>query len=100
MLCSFCTIVLLVLSTYVVTGQKSFENHASVQVVPSLPPSLTEDESVVRIVLVKSERDAANCWRSLLEDSYEADPWVFQNMEKKLTLERFQREVGLLTRIH
>ena len=56
-----------------------------------LPPSLTEDESVVRIVLVKSERDAAS--------SYEADPWVFQNMEKKLTLERFQREVGLLTRI-
>ena len=83
-----------------VTGQKSIENHASVQVVPSLPPSLTEDESVVRIVLVKSERDAANCWRSLLEDAYEADPWVFQNMEKKLTLERFQREVGLLTRIH
>ena len=65
-----------------------------------LPPSLTEDESVVRIVLVKSERDAANCWRSLLEDAYEADPWVFQNMEKKLTLERFQREVGSLTRIH
>ena len=100
MLCSFCTIVLLVLSTYAVTGQKSIENHASVQVVPSLPPSLTEDESVVRIVLVKSERGAANCWRSLLEDAYVADPWVFQNMEKKLTLERFQREVGLLMRIH
>lgn len=49
---------------------------------------------MVRVVLVKSERDAANCWRALLEDAYEADPWAFQNMEKKLTLERFQREVN------
>jgi len=70
-----------------------------VQVISSLPPSLVEDGSVVRVVLVKSERDAANCWRSLLEDAYEADPWVFQSMEKKLTLERFQREVGLLAMI-
>ena len=50
---------------------------------------------MVRVVLVKSNRDAANCWRSLLEDAYEADPWEFQNMEKKLTLERFQREVSI-----
>ena len=46
------------------------------------------------MVLVKSDRSAGNCWRSLLEDSYEADPWVLDQMEKKLTLERFQREVS------
>ena len=46
------------------------------------------------MVLVKSDRSASNCWRSLLEDQYEADPWVLDQMEKKLTLERFQREVS------
>ena len=59
-----------------------------------LPFFLTEDGNVVRIVLVKSERDAANCWKALLVGEYEANPWEFQNMEKKLTLERFQREVS------
>ena len=48
-----------------------------------LPPSLTEDGSVVRIVLVKSERDAANCWRSLLEDAYEADPSPWRDSKEK-----------------
>ena len=54
----------------------------------------TEDGALLRIVLVKSSRDAANCWRSLLQGKYEADPLAFNNMEKKLTLERFQREVS------
>lgn len=53
-----------------------------------------EDRTLLRIVLVKSSRDAANCWRSLLQGKYEADPLAFTNMEKKLTLERFQREVS------
>lgn len=53
-----------------------------------------EDGTLLRIVLVKSSRDAANCWRSLLQGKYEADPLAFTNMEKKLTLERFQREVS------
>ena len=47
----------------------------------------------MRIVLVKSQRDAANCWRSLLEGQFAADAYVFDQMEKKLTLERFQNEV-------
>ncbi|XP_065885500.1 nudC domain-containing protein 2-like [Dysidea avara] len=51
-----------------------------------------EDGSLLRIVLVKSNRDAANCWKSLLLGKYEADLLAFNNMEKKLTLERFQRE--------
>ena len=55
--------------------------------------SISEDNELVRIILVKSGRDAANCWPSLLSKEYSADPWTFNEMEKKLTLERFQKEV-------
>ncbi|XP_040298092.1 nudC domain-containing protein 2 isoform X2 [Bufo bufo] len=51
-----------------------------------------EDKKLIRIVLTKSNRDAGNCWPSLLEGEYSADPWVQEEMQKKLTLERFQRE--------
>ncbi|XP_028668578.1 nudC domain-containing protein 2 [Erpetoichthys calabaricus] len=51
-----------------------------------------EDKKLVRIVLMKSHREAGNCWTSLLEDMYSADPWVQDQMQKKLTLERFHRE--------
>ncbi|KAL8211681.1 UNVERIFIED_CONTAM: NudC domain-containing protein 2 [Gekko kuhli] len=51
-----------------------------------------EDQKLIRIVLTKTSRDAGNCWRSLLEDEYAADPWVQDQMQRKLTLERFQRE--------
>lgn len=56
---------------------------------------VSEDNELVRIILVKSGRDAANCWHSLLTNEYSADPWTFNEMEKKLTLERFQKEVHL-----
>ncbi|XP_068129134.1 nudC domain-containing protein 2 isoform X2 [Hyperolius riggenbachi] len=52
----------------------------------------TLDKKLIRIVLTKSNRDAGNCWPSLLEGEYSADPWVQDEMQKKLTLERFQRE--------
>lgn len=52
-----------------------------------------EDKKLLRIVLVKSDRDAGNCWRSLLDGQYECDAKVMDQMEKKMTLERFQREV-------
>ena len=42
---------------------------------------------------MKSSRDAASGWKSLLANEYSADPWTFNEMEKKLTLERFQKEV-------
>ena len=54
---------------------------------------LPEDKKLIRIVLVKSDRSPANCWLSLVEGQYESDPFVFDKMEKKMTLERFQREV-------
>lgn len=49
--------------------------------------------------MIKSGRDASNCWPSLIEGMYQSDPMVFNEMEKKLTLERFQREVCKLCRL-
>ncbi|XP_026552117.1 nudC domain-containing protein 2 [Pseudonaja textilis] len=51
-----------------------------------------EDQKLIRITLTKTNRDAANCWSSLLKNEYAADPWVQDQMQRKLTLERFQRE--------
>ena len=59
-----------------------------------------EDKKLLRIVLVKSDRDAANCWHSLLEGQYECDPVIKDQMEKKMTLERFQREVSGRTKFY
>lgn len=56
-----------------------------------------EDRSLLRIVLVKSHREASNCWKSLLEGQYAVSPLVLDQMEKKLTLERFQTEVSAYT---
>ncbi|NXA46356.1 NUDC2 protein, partial [Nothocercus julius] len=53
-----------------------------------------EDRKLIRIVLTKTNRDAGNCWTSLLENEYAADPWVQDQMQRKLTLERFQREAS------
>ncbi|NXY86564.1 NUDC2 protein, partial [Alcedo cyanopectus] len=58
-----------------------------------------EDRNLIRIVLMKTNRDAGNCWPSLLENDYAADPWVQDQMQRKLTLERFQREASSRTRI-
>uniref|UniRef100_A0A7M4EHP8 NudC domain containing 2 n=1 Tax=Crocodylus porosus TaxID=8502 RepID=A0A7M4EHP8_CROPO len=42
--------------------------------------------------VLQTNRDAGNCWASLLENEYAADPWVQDQMQRKLTLERFQKE--------
>ncbi|MGH0149820.1 UNVERIFIED_CONTAM: hypothetical protein FKN15_016094 [Acipenser sinensis] len=51
-----------------------------------------KDKKLIRISLMKTSREAGNCWTSLLEGEYCADPLVQEQMQKKLTLERFQRE--------
>ncbi|TNM98688.1 nudC domain-containing protein 2 [Takifugu rubripes] len=51
-----------------------------------------EDSCLIRIILMKTNREAGNCWTSLLEGEYCANAWVQNQMQKKLTLERFQRE--------
>lgn len=58
---------------------------------------LSEDKCLIRIILMKANREAGNCWSSLLEGEYCANTWVQEEMQKKLTLERFQREVRWLT---
>ncbi|KAM9253381.1 nudC domain-containing protein 2-like [Dugong dugon] len=50
-----------------------------------------EDRKMVRI-LTKTKRDAANCRISLIESEYAADPWVQDQMQRELTLERFHKE--------
>ncbi|KAJ8297530.1 hypothetical protein KUTeg_024061 [Tegillarca granosa] len=51
-----------------------------------------EDKKLLRICLPKSNPSAANCWKSLLVGQYNVDPYTFDQMEKKLTLQRFQLE--------
>eukprot|EP00045_Choanoeca_perplexa_P019496 m.3006 g.3006 ORF g.3006 m.3006 type:complete len:156 (+) comp4337_c0_seq1:103-570(+) len=51
-----------------------------------------EDSTLLRIVLVKSTREAGNTWPSLLKGQYTADASQLDEMQKKMTLERFQRE--------
>ena len=51
-----------------------------------------EDRKMICIVLTKMRRDAANCWTSLLEYEYAAHPWVQDQMQRKFTLGRFQKE--------
>ena len=52
---------------------------------------------MIRIMLVKAKPGADNCWRSLMnpgnEYCYAADPILLDEMQKALTLERFQNEV-------
>jgi len=51
-----------------------------------------EDREDLQITLVKAIKDAANCWKSLLKSEHLVDPLTFNEMEKKMVLERFQRE--------
>ncbi len=60
---------------------------------------LLEDRTLLRIVLVKSHKDASNCWKSLLEGQFEGNAWEVDQMEKKLTLERFQNEVRFCVKL-
>jgi len=53
----------------------------------------TEDGHLVRICLVKADKTAGSCWLSLLTDQFVANPFVADQMQQKLTLERFQLEV-------
>uniref|UniRef100_A0A8C4NB28 NudC domain containing 2 n=1 Tax=Eptatretus burgeri TaxID=7764 RepID=A0A8C4NB28_EPTBU len=50
------------------------------------------ENRLLRIVLVKSVRQASHCWSALLKGSFVADAWTLDQMQRKLTLERFQTE--------
>ncbi|XP_059141086.1 nudC domain-containing protein 2-like [Physella acuta] len=51
-----------------------------------------EDKRMIRICLSKSHNTAAHCWPSLLVGKYAADPVIYDQMQRKLTLQRFQYE--------
>jgi len=50
---------------------------------------------MVRICLVKADKTAGSCWLSLLTDQFAVDPFVADQMQQKLTLQRFQLEVSV-----
>ena len=54
---------------------------------------MPEDKRVLRLCMSKSLATADHCWKSLLTDRYPADPFTYDEMQKKLTLQRFQMEV-------
>ncbi|XP_064608935.1 uncharacterized protein LOC135473068 isoform X2 [Liolophura sinensis] len=51
-----------------------------------------EDRKAISICIPKSLATADHCWKSLLVDQYAADPFVYNEMQKKLTLQKFQLE--------
>uniref|UniRef100_A0A914XFM7 CS domain-containing protein n=2 Tax=Plectus sambesii TaxID=2011161 RepID=A0A914XFM7_9BILA len=54
-----------------------------------------EDKKLIRILLAKANPGADNLWSALLantEDDYAVHPFTLDEMQKKLTLERFQKE--------
>ena len=60
---------------------------------------MPEDKKLVRICLEKIDKSAGNVWKSLIVGQYEADPFIFDQMQQKMTLERFQTEVRLLAHL-
>ncbi|XP_033632142.1 nudC domain-containing protein 2-like isoform X1 [Asterias rubens] len=75
-----------------VRGEELIKGELSAAVISDECTWTLEDNKLIVIVLVKSSRLAENCWHSLLKDQYTADPYIYDQMEKKLTLQRFQHE--------
>ncbi|KAI0216949.1 NudC domain-containing protein 2 [Lamellibrachia satsuma] len=72
-------------STELTPNESSFDSDSRVGITP-------EDKKLLVICLPKSDRTAGSCWKSLLDGQYEADPWTWDQMQQKLTLERYQIE--------
>ncbi|XP_050416535.1 nudC domain-containing protein 2 [Patella vulgata] len=51
-----------------------------------------EDGKLLRICLSKTYTTPDHCWKSLLIDQYQADSFIYDEMQKKLTLESFQKK--------
>ncbi|XP_052797031.1 nudC domain-containing protein 2-like isoform X2 [Mya arenaria] len=52
----------------------------------------TIDRKLLHICLLKVKTTADQCWKSLLTDQYQADPYTQDQMQRKLTLQRYQFE--------
>jgi len=58
-----------------------------------------EDKKLLRIVLHKREMDDQNVWKSLLDNNeYPVNAEEWENVEKKLSLERFQKDSDKMAR--
>ncbi|XP_052283051.1 nudC domain-containing protein 2-like isoform X2 [Dreissena polymorpha] len=51
-----------------------------------------EDKKLLRLCLPKAKTTADQCWVSLLKGQFGADHWTLDQMQKKLTLQRYQFE--------
>ncbi|XP_032532744.1 nudC domain-containing protein 2-like [Chiroxiphia lanceolata] len=78
--------------TLAMQGQELLQSKLSDSTVTDEGTWTLEDGQLIRIVLTKTNRDAGDCWTSLSENEYAADPWVQDQMQRKFTLELFQRE--------
>lgn len=75
-----------------VSGNIVFEGDLAKPIQPDDSVWTLEDKRLLQIFLVKVDKTASSCWPSLLTNRFEANPYIKDEMEKKLTLQRFQLE--------
>lgn len=75
-----------------IAGTTVFEGELAGPVQPGDSVWTLEDKRLLRVFLVKVDKTAGNCWPSLLVNQFEANFFTKDEMEKKLTLQRFQLE--------
>ncbi|KAK7482608.1 hypothetical protein BaRGS_00026209 [Batillaria attramentaria] len=76
----------------VVNGETLIDGTLFEAVHPDDSTWTVEDKRFLRICLSKSLTTADHCWKSLLLNQYETDALTYDEMQKKLTLQRFQLE--------
>ena len=76
-----------------IKGAVIFEGELLENVVVDESTWSVEDRKLVRILLTKSITQKVVCWKSLFRDGRCApDDWTLDQMQRKLTLERYQIE--------
>lgn len=78
--------------TVAVNGKTLIEGEVTNTVKASDSVWTLEDNKLLRVCLLKVHTTADHCWGSLLKGQYEADPHTLDEMQKKLTLQRYQFE--------
>jgi len=77
----------------IVRNQEIFKGKLYHTVVEDESTWTIEDKKLVRIQLIKACHKSNDlCWLALLEDQYQPDPTILNEMRKKLDLEQFQKE--------
>lgn len=76
----------------IIKGETVIEGELSATIKQDDSVWTIEDKKFLRICLCKVLTTADQCWKSLLKGLYEADQYTYDQMEKKLTLQRYQYE--------